>query len=86
MAAIWLRIRTSGWVRSAIKSHSSHSSSFQVCLPWFLGTGHWIGGTLFSRLIGSNAAGTVIDDAESISLGGLVSESTRQSNGLIYVR
>jgi hypothetical protein len=29
-------------------------------LPWFLGSGHWIGGTLFSRLIGSNAAGTAI--------------------------
>jgi hypothetical protein len=50
-------------VLSAIKSHSSHSSSFQVCLPWFLGTGHWIGGTLFSRLIGSNAAvGAIGDD------------------------
>jgi hypothetical protein len=25
-------------------------------LPCFLGSGHWIGGTNFSRLIGSNAA------------------------------
>jgi hypothetical protein len=50
----------------AIKSHSSHSSSFQVCLPWFLGTGHWIGGTLFSRLIGSNAASAGIGDDEGM--------------------
>jgi hypothetical protein len=55
-----------GCVLSAIKSHSSHSSSFQVCLPWFLGTGHWIGGTLFSRLIGSNAASAGIGDDEGM--------------------
>jgi ribulose 1,5-bisphosphate synthetase/thiazole synthase len=34
----------------------------------FLGSGHWIGGTLFSRLIGSNAAVAVIDDAVSMRL------------------
>jgi hypothetical protein len=62
-----------GCVLSAIKSHSSHSSSFQVCLPWFLGTGHWIGGTLFSRLIGSNAASTDVGDDHCIALEGPVS-------------
>jgi hypothetical protein len=41
---------------SAISGPSHRSSNSQVILPWFLGSGHWIGGTSFSRLIGSNAA------------------------------
>jgi hypothetical protein len=41
---------------SARNGQSGRSSNFQVCLLCFLGSGHWIGGTLFSRLIGSNAA------------------------------
>lgn len=41
---------------SAISGPSHRSSNSQVRLPCFLGSGHWIGGTQFSRLIGSNAA------------------------------
>jgi hypothetical protein len=52
----------------ARNGQSGRSSNFQVCLLCFLGSGHWIGGTLFSRLIGSNAAVAVIDDAVSMRL------------------
>ena len=50
----------------ASKRHSGRPSNFQVYFPWFLGSSHWIGGTLFLRLIGSNAAGTVVGDAVRI--------------------
>jgi hypothetical protein len=53
---------------SARNGQSGRSSNFQVCLPCFLGSGHWIGGTNFSRLIGSNAAIRVIHDAQSMRL------------------
>jgi ribulose 1,5-bisphosphate synthetase/thiazole synthase len=39
----------------------------------FLGSGHWIGGTLFSRLIGSNAAVSVIGDDIGMRFEGPVS-------------
>jgi hypothetical protein len=55
-----------GGRQSAIKRQSGRPSNFQVFLPCLLGSGHWIGGTLFSRLIGSNAAGTDIGDAASM--------------------
>ena len=53
--------------------HSGRSSNFQVCLPCLLGSGHWIGGTLFSRLIGSIAASTDVDDDNCVALEGPVS-------------
>ena len=45
---------------SARNGQSGRSSNFQVILPCFLASGHWIGGTLFLRLIGSIAAEAVI--------------------------
>jgi hypothetical protein len=51
---------------TARNGQSGRSSNFQVCLLCFLGSGHWIGGTLFSRLIGSNAASAGIGDDEGM--------------------
>jgi hypothetical protein len=62
-----------GGRQSARRSQSGRSSNFQVILPCFLGSGHWIGGTLFLRLIGSNAASTDVGDDHCIALEGPVS-------------
>ena len=65
----------------ARNGQSGRSSNFQVILPCFLGSGHWIGGTLFLRLIGSNAAGTDLGDAFSMGFERRVTESTCRSSG-----
>ena len=56
------------WVsrQSANSGHSDHASTEDDFFARFPVSGHWIGGTLFSRLIGSNAAGTDIGDASGM--------------------
>jgi hypothetical protein len=66
---------------SAKNGQSGRSSNFQVCLPCFLGSGHWIGGTNFSRLIGSNAAGSDIVDDKGIRFERPVPASTGRRDG-----
>jgi hypothetical protein len=68
-----------GGRQSAISRQSGRYSSFQVCLPWFLGSSHSIGGILFSSLIGPYAAVGAIHDAESMRFERPMSESTGRS-------
>jgi hypothetical protein len=54
---------------------SDHASTEDDIFARFPVSGHWIDGTCFSRLIGSNAAGAVTDSLK-----------TRWSEGQLYER
>jgi hypothetical protein len=57
-----------GLTLSANSGPSDHASTEDDFFARFPVSGHWIGGTLFSRLIGSYAAGAGIGNAIGMKL------------------